>query len=127
MSEDISYMEYNLDDQRLKEFLRIKKEILDLSIFMIEHLDDYANYNFRQFQIDILKIQSNLSSLWNISKQGEIKEIMSITKLADDLIGEGMKAVSDSENVIDYAYNVGYLAGRVSVYLIKVNSILMRL
>ncbi|MFX0138609.1 MAG: hypothetical protein ACFFDN_33510 [Candidatus Hodarchaeota archaeon] len=108
------------------EFIRIKNEILDLSNYILEHLEEFKNFNFTKFNQDILSIQSKLSTLGSLSKSRP-RNLGKFKNQADVIIGKAMEAKQAKGNLADYAWKMGYLSGITTHYLTEINSVLMRI
>lgn len=107
------------------EFIRIKEELLSASKFLMEHLDDYENFNTVTFRNQLLEIQSKVSTLCSLSKTDPRNHMERIKDMSDDLF----RTYTDillAKNEDDRVYNIGKLAGAAISYLNEVNSLALR-
>ena len=111
-----------------REFIRIKDEILDVSKYILEHLNEFNNFNFVKFNQDILTIQSKLSTLGSLSKSGP-KDLDKYKNQVKDIFIRAIEAQRENErgNQLEYAFKMGSLNALTMLYLNEINSVLMRI
>ena len=111
-----------------KEFIRIKDEILSLSKDILEHLNEWQNFNFVKFNQDILSVQSKLSTLGSISPKRP-RNLGKFNNLANELIGLAIEAkgAKGKSNPVEFAMKIGFLIGRTTRYLTDINSVLLNI